>query len=173
MFKLNFKIALRNLWKHRGYATLNIIGLSIGLTCALIIFLFINQWFSVDNFHPLANRVYRVVSIGQSKDGQSPMMGVPAPMANALRAEFPQLEKVANIVQSSNLVEVPGTDGKAKQHFKENSSAFYTDPEFFEILNFPWILGDSHSLKAPNHIALTQSTAVKYFGNWQNAVGKS
>lgn len=172
MFTLNFKIALRNLWKHKVYASLNIIGLSIGLTCALIIFIFISQWLSVDNFHPLADRVYRVVSIGNSKNGKAPMMGVPAPMANALRAEFPQLEKVANIVQSFNLVDVPGTDGKIKQHFKELGNAFYADPEFFEILNFPWIIGDPSSLASPNHIAITQSTAVKYFGNWQNAVGK-
>lgn len=172
MFALNLKIAFRNLWKHRGYAIFNIIGLAISLTCVLIIFLFIHQWLSADNFHPKANRTYRVVSIGNNKGVRNPMMGVPAPMANALKAEFPQLEKVANIAQSFQVVDVPESNGTIKQHFREYGSLFYTDPAFFEILNFPWLIGSPSSLNAPLHMALTQSTAVKYFGNWQNAMGK-
>ncbi|WP_157766411.1 ABC transporter permease [Pedobacter ginsengisoli] len=172
MFYINLKIALRNLWKHRAYTIINTIGLSIGMTCALVIFLFIRQYLSADNFHPNADRIFRVVSLGNGTDGKVPMMGVPVPMANALRTDFPQLEKVANLVQGYHLVEIPGKDGSAKQFHKEYGTAFYTDPALFDIFNFPWIVGEPVSLGAPNHVALTQSTATQYFGSWQNAMGK-
>lgn len=172
MFYINIKIALRNLWKHRGYTLINTVGLSIGMTCALIIFLFIRQYLSADNFHPNANRIFRVVSLGNGADRKVPMMGVPVPMAGALRTDFPQLEKVANLVQGYHLVEIVGEDKSAKQYYKEYGTAFYTDPAIFDIFNFPWVLGKPASLNAPNHIALTQSTATQYFGNWQNAMGK-
>lgn len=142
------------------------------MTCALIIFLFIRQYLSADNFHPNADRIFRVVSMGNGTDGKVPMMGVPVPMAGALRIDFPQLEKVANLVQGYHLVEIPGKNGTAKQHHKEYGTAFYTDPELFDIFNFPWLMGEPASLSAPNHIALTQSTAAQYFGNWRNAMGK-
>lgn len=172
MFYINIKIALRNLWKHRGYTFINTVGLSIGMTCALIIFLFIRQYLSADNFHPNADRIFRVVSLGNGTEGKVPMMGVPVPMAGALRTDFPQLEKVANLVQGYHLVEVVGEDRSTKQYYKEYGTAFYTDPAIFDIFNFPWVLGEPASLNAPNHIALTQSTATQYFGNWQNAMGK-
>ncbi|WP_448633709.1 ABC transporter permease [Pedobacter panaciterrae] len=172
MFYINIKIALRNLWKHRGYTFINTVGLSIGMTCALIIFLFIRQYLSADNFHPNADRIFRVVSLGNGTEGKVPMMGVPVPMAGALRTDFPQLEKVANLVQGYHLVEVVGEDRSTKQYYKEYGTAFYTDPAIFDIFNFPWALGEPASLNAPNHIALTQSTATQYFGNWQNAMGK-
>jgi ABC-type antimicrobial peptide transport system permease subunit len=172
MFYINIKIALRNLWKHRGYTFINTVGLSIGMTCALIIFLFIRQYLSADNFHPNADRIFRVVSLGNGTEGKVPMMGVPVPMAGALRTDFPQLEKVANLVQGYHLVEIVGEDRSAKQYYKEYGTAFYTDPAIFDIFNFPWALGEPASLNAPNHIALTQSTATQYFGNWQNAMGK-
>lgn len=172
MLYINLKIAIRNLWKHRGHTFINTIGLAIGMTCALIIFLFIRQYLSADNFHPNADRIFRVVSMGSGTDGKVPMMGVPVPMADALRTDFPQLEKVANLVQGYHLVEIPGKDGTAKQHHKEYGTAFYTDPELFDIFNFPWLMGEPASLSAPNHVALTQSTAAQYFGNWRNAMGK-
>ena len=173
MFKLNLKIALRNLWKYKGYTAINIFGLSIGLASCILIFLFVRYETSYDKDQKNSDRIYRIVSQWKYADGNDfYSQGVPMPLAPAVRADFSQFEKVAAIQQSGGIIKVRSQNGKPE--IKTAEDVYYAEPSFFEIFDYNWLSGNpKQSLAAPNNVVLTEKTANKYFGNWKNAIGKS
>lgn len=173
MFKLNLKIALRNLWKHKGYTTINIFGLSIGLASCILIFIFVRYQLSFDKDFKNADRIYRVVSTWDYQDGNDfYSQGVPRPLPAAMRNDFSQLEKVAAIQQSGGIIKVAAQAGRAE--VKKNESVYYAEPEFFEIFDYTWLAGQPiQALSAPNTVVLSEKTANVYFGDWRKAVGNS
>ncbi len=173
MFKLNLKIALRNLWKYKGYTAINIFGLSIGLASCLLIFIFVRYETSYDKGYANSDRIYRIVSQWNYADGNEfYSQGVPMPLAPAMRADFSQFEKVAAIQQDGGIVKVRSQNGRPE--VKAAEDVFYAEPSFFEIFNYTWLSGNpAQSLTAPNSVVLTEKAANIYFGNWKNAIGKS
>lgn len=172
MFKLNFKIALRNLWKYKGYTTINILGLTIGLAGCLMIFMFVKYQMSFDKGYKNEDRIYRMVSSWTYPEGEFYTHGVPIPFAPALRNDFPEIEKVAATESSWGIIHVKGENGAAE--IKNGESLFYAEPEFFDIFNREWLYGEpKQALSAPNTVSLSEETADKYFGSWKNAIGKS
>jgi len=172
MFKLNLKIAFRNLWKYKGYALINIAGLSVGLTGCLLIFIFLRYQLSFDKGYQNQERIYRIVSSWNYPDGEFYSQGVPRPLAAAARVDFPDLEKVAAIIAGDGIIKIRATAGKAE--LKEHTSVYYAEPQFFDILQKHWLAGEpNQALKEPNTVALSQKSAIKYFGDWKNAIGKS
>ncbi|TCC92007.1 ABC transporter permease [Pedobacter frigiditerrae] len=173
MFKLNLKIALRNLWKYKGYTAINVFGLSIGLASCILIFIFVSYQTSFDKDYVNSDRIYRVVSSWKYADAnefQSP--GVPLPLAPAMRNDFSQFEKVAAIQQSGGIVKVKAQKGKSE--IKDSESVFYAEPSFFEIFDYNWLSGNANqALNTPNTVVLSEKMAIKYFGDWQKAVGNS
>jgi putative ABC transport system permease protein len=172
MFKLNLKIALRNLWKYKGYTAINIFGLSIGLASCILIFIFVRYQMSFDKGYKNSDRIYRVVSSFKYPDGNSfDSQGVPRPLAPAMRNDFSQLEKVAAIQKAGGIIKVSAQDGKAE--IKAAEDVFYIEPEFFEIFDYTWLAGTpKEALSKPNTLVLSEKMATTYFGNWKNAVGK-
>ncbi|MEE1944814.1 ABC transporter permease [Pedobacter sp. KR3-3] len=173
MFKLNLKIALRNLWKNKGYTLINILGLSIGMASCILIFIFINYQMSYDKGYKNGNRIYRVVSEWKYADGNDfYSQGVPRPLAPAVRNDFSQyLEKVSAIQGSGGIIKI--NDANGKERLKTAEDVLYIEPDFFDIFDFKWLAGNAQALKDPNTTVLSKKMANRFFGNWQNAVGKS
>jgi putative ABC transport system permease protein len=172
MFRLNLKIALRNLWKYKGYTAINILGLAIGLASCILIFIFVRFELSYDQKFENSDRIYRVVSSWKYADGnQFYSQGVPRPLAAALRNDFSQFEKVAAIQEESGTLKMDAQNGKAA--VKVSKRVFYVEPSFFQIFDYQWLSGNpQQSLTAPNTVVLSEQTARTFFGDWKNAVGK-
>ena len=172
MFKLNLKIALRNLWKYKGYTAINIFGLSIGLASCILIFIFVRYQLSFDKDFTNGDRIYRVVSKWKYSDGNDfHSAGVPLPLTSAMRDDFSQFEKVAAIQQDGGIIKVTAQEGKSE--VKDSEDVYYAEPSFFEIFNYTWLSGDpNQALTAPNTVVLSEKMANKYFGDWRKANGK-
>lgn len=172
MFKLNLKIALRNLWKHKIYTLINIGGLAIGMASCILIFIFIRYQLSFDKQFVNKDRIYRAVTNWQYRNVTDESQGVPLPLADAMRNDFPQLEKVAAIQSENGVVLARGDHGGTR--FKEDIRVYYASPDFFDIFDFTWLSGDPHhALSQPNTVALSEEKAKLYFGDWHKAVGKT
>lgn len=173
MFKLNLKIAWRNLWKYKGYTAINIFGLSLGLASCLLIFIFVKYQLSFDKDYAHADRVYRVVSSWAYQDGNNfKSQGVPRPLPNAMKTDFGQLEKVAAVQQDGGVIKVAAQEGRAE--IKSSESVFYIEPAFFDILEHEWLVGSANeSLSKPFQAVLSQEQANKLFGDWKKALNKT
>src|SRR5579871_3516427 len=170
MLKNYFKIAWRNLKRHKAYVFVNVLGLSLGIACAILIFTLVSFHFSYDNFHKNKDRIYRIVTELHSEDiGHTP--GVPPPFAKAFRNDYTFSEKVARAVTfGDQLISIPSE--KENKKFQEETGIACVEPEFFDIFNFPLAQGDiKTALSEPNTAIITQKIAKKYFGD-ENPMGK-
>ncbi len=177
MLKTLLPIAFRNLRSNKGYSIINILGLAIGITVCLLIFLVISFETSFDNFHSKRDHTYRVVSVFKTPAGIDYEPGVAFPTAPALRLDYPQLKNVASILSLGGGEQINSLNNMNEVHplkmFKEPYGVFYAEPQFFDIFDFNWLAGNKRTaLQDPNTVLLTRSTAEKYFGNWQSAMGK-
>jgi len=164
MLKNYFITTLRKLNRQKNYTLINVLGLALGITCCLFIFLIIQYELRFDRFHQKYDRIYRVVTDEKINDLVNPTMGTPIPMAPALRNDFPNLEKVAAVFgMYSGLFSIT-LEANTTNRFQESDRVAFVEPEFFEIFDFPWIAGDPKSLNEPNVAALTEATAKKFFG---------
>jgi putative ABC transport system permease protein len=176
MFKNLFKTAWRNVLRNKAYTFINIIGLGTGISICLVIFVLIQFHLSFDNFHAKKDRIYRMLTEyhhADSKDifyGSGIARGIP----QTLKTDIPEIEAYAPIMHNDNeQIQVLNKEGQIDKKFKE-TGVFATTPSFFKIFDFPLIQGDANTaLKNPNSVLLTKETATKYFGNWQQAMGKT
>jgi len=176
MFKNYFKTGFRNLLRHRNYTIINITGLAAGIAICLVIFIVIRYEMSFDNYHERKDRIYRVLTEYHHADSPDIFFGkgVPTPLPAALKANFPQAEKVATVYSEGNdHIQVLDDNGQSIKKFKEEKGVFFTEPSLFDIFDFKWLAGSASSLKNPNSVVLTKTIAEKYFGDWQFAIGKT
>jgi predicted permease len=174
MIKNYFKTAFRALLRNRSYTAINIAGLAIGIAVCLIIFVVIQFELSFDEFHENKSRIYRVLSEFNTPKGKEYNPGVNFPLPRALRNDFPQLEKVTTVDMDGNdQILVLNEQGAVVKKFKEETGVFFVEPEFLDIFSFPLLSGNKASLAEPNTVFLTKAIAEKYFGNWQDAIGKT
>lgn len=172
MFKNYFLTAVRNLRRNKAYATINVVGLSIGIAASLLLFLVLQFETSFDNFHQKKERIYRLGTQLHDQDGVNYTGSVSFPTAPALRIDFPQIRDVAAIFK--NGVQVTIDEGKKGLKKLNEDNYFYAEPQFFNIFNFSWLAGSPQaSLNGPNNAVLTQTTAERYFGDWKTAIGKT
>ena len=170
-----FKMAARGLLRNRSYTIINIISLAVGVASCLLIFLVIRFELSFDTFHSKRDRICRVVSIIGKPDAVRHSSGVPFPVADALRSEVPQLEKVAVLygVGETQISVLDERGLQTEKKFKERRGVFYAEPEIFDIFDFTWLAGSPASaLDLPENGVLTRETAQRYFGDWTNAMGR-
>ncbi|TDX01334.1 ABC transporter permease [Dinghuibacter silviterrae] len=166
MLRNYLKAALRNLVAHKTHALVNIPGLVVGLAACLLIFLVLRYEDSFDNFHPDKDRIYRVVRAGKNPTDRDYRTGVPFPVPEGLRADFPQLQKVCVINGDWNVqVTAPGN-----RKFKEKH-VFCADPSFFGMFRFPFLAGSLPDVF--DNVAVTREAATKYFGDWTKAIGRT
>ncbi len=174
MLRNYFKTAFRNLLRNRSQALINITGLVVGIAACLLIFLVLQYEQSFDSFHTKKDRIFRVVRVGKESVNREYRTGVPFPVTNGLRADYPQLENAASICGAGTpLVLIPGDKDGTVKKFKENG-AFFAEPRFFQLFDFKALMGNPASAIAePNTAMLTKTTAEKYFGDWRTAIGKT
>jgi len=174
MFRNYFKIAWRNIVRHKTYSIINVAGLAVGFAAFVLIFLVVRYEQSFDQFHVHKNRLFRLIRVGRDATHEHYRMGVPFPVPPSLRSNFPQLANAGAIVPD-DFVQViirDNADGSAKR-FRETHGIFFAEPQFFDMFSFPLVAGEyRNSLKVAGSVLLTQSLGDKYFGHWQMATGK-
>ncbi|HEY5745558.1 MAG TPA: ABC transporter permease [Chryseolinea sp.] len=167
MFKNYFKIAVRNLTKHRFYSLVNIAGLATGVASCLIISLFILNELSYDTQHVNHDRLYRVNFRIKFGNLDYDMAVTPPALATAVLQDYPEVEAVARIRQQGNYLVK-----RDKENFKEKNIA-YADSSFFKVFTIPFLHGNpSKALTEPNTIVISRKIADKYFPN-ENAIGQT
>jgi putative ABC transport system permease protein len=102
MWRNYFKIALRNINRNKGYTFLNVVGLAIGIAACLVISFFIKNELNYDNYHKDADRIYRVAVDIQSPEANRIFAPTCAPLAPALKRDFPQVENAARLWRENN-----------------------------------------------------------------------
>ncbi len=169
MFKNYFKISFRNMLRYKVYAGINIVGLSLGIVCFLLIFLYVQDELSYDRYHEHADDVYRVVTENYNEGGEisrvftytSPMHGV------VLRDDYAQVVTSVRF----NPWNFPIVKTEDKQF--EESFFNFVEPTIFDVFSFEFLDGNpGNALNAPFTVVLTESTAEKYFGD-ESAFGKT
>lgn len=172
MFRLNLKIALRNLWKNKSYTLINILGLSVGMASCILIFLFVRFQLSFDQGYPNQDRIYRMVTDWTYNSFNDYSSGVPLPFTQAARNEIAGIEKIGAIAKAGNVVHIKDSTGK--ERFKSREEVYYAEPEFFDVFQMEWRYGKpAEALREPNTTALSEATAIRYFGSTEKAIGKS
>lgn len=165
MFKNYLKTALRNLFRQRGSAFLNIAGLTLGITCSLILFLLVKHLATFDNYHVNRDRIYRVVTEMDGNNSRFYTPGIPPALPEAFRQDFPEAEEVTfTSYRSEALIRVPQRSGEEKK-YQEESGVVFAQPNFFKIFDRRIVVGDARQgLDDPNEAIISRAWAKKYFG---------
>jgi len=174
MIRNYFKVAWRNLQKHKFYTLINIFGLSLGIGCSLILFQFITYHLSFDTYHHDAKQLYKVVTELHLDDGSVLFeQGSPLAMLKA-KTNIPQIKDAAAVLRIHDLttsVTLPGN--VATKLFAEHENAAITDDHFFDLFDYEWEQGNKNiALNEPNSVVLNHTLAQKYF-NSQDVIGKT
>ena len=167
MFHIILKSAWRQLWKNKGYSTINILGMAVGLSVAMLSALWVQYHSDFDRFHANADNIYQAYHdfTSTGEDMQS-IPALPYPMANVLRTETPGVKYVAMTDWGHTTSLVYGETRLLKD-------GYHVQPDFLKIFSFPLLEGDIETaLSDPHQIILTESTAREIFGE-ENPVGES
>jgi putative ABC transport system permease protein len=159
MIKNYLRVAFRNLWRHKGFSFLNIMGLTIGMSACFLIFLYVKFELSYDDFHSKGDRIYRIVTdIVNPSETLHFSVAAPA-MPVAAKRDFPEIEKAVRFDPGGILVR------RGDLKFQEDNMA-YADSTFFEVFDFPLLKGDPvRALREPYSVVLSETAAKKYFGS--------
>lgn len=168
MLKSYTLLALRNLWKNKVSSFVNLAGLTAGLTCCLLIGLYLQYELRFDRFQPKGDRIARVV-MAYKFDGSPQVEKVPVTstkVAPVFRRTFPEVEAAVRMTANDLVVLRRGNDLVSEPHF------LYTDSTFFQVFEADFVAGNpAKALNGPYKVVLTESSARKYFGT-MNPVGK-
>ncbi|MFM7854655.1 MAG: ABC transporter permease, partial [Flammeovirgaceae bacterium] len=155
------------------FSFINIIGLSVGITSSILMYLYVRSEFNHDRFHAHADRIYRINQTfiwGEDNDHQFASTG--PGVSYALNAELPEVEQTVSIHTPGNYL-MSYTDAAGKITSIDQEKVLAADSNFFQVFTFPLVKGNSATaLRYPQTLVLTESTAKKYFGD-EEAVGKT
>ncbi|NML23668.1 FtsX-like permease family protein [Pseudoflavitalea sp. G-6-1-2] len=166
MFRNYFKTALRNLWRHRTFSLINVMGLTIGMTACFLIFLYVRFEMSYEAFHPKADRIYRAVADLKTPSETINANTVAYAVGPHAAMEMPEIESFCRI-QKNHLIVRYGD-----KKFKEEISAL-ADSTAFNMFGWEMIKGNPQTaLNDPFTVVLTESAAKKYFGD-EDPMGKT
>jgi len=166
MFSNYLKIAVRNLLRQKAHSVINIAGLAIGLACAMLIFLWVQDELSYDRFNENVDDLYRIVETQHYTGQQDVLVAVtPAALTSALKEEVPEIIKSTRL--SFNSLTIRNGD----RLFTEGVAL--ADPDFLEMFTVPFLEGDPRTaLTNPHSLVLTEKAAKKYFGD-KDPLGKT
>jgi putative ABC transport system permease protein len=168
MFKNYFKTAWRNLISNKTHSLINIAGLSVGLACSLLIFLWVQNELSVDAFHKNDARLYKVYEREYYKDHVDGDYDMFAPLAQELKNKIPEIQDAVMLQENNNEVDLQAGDKILKVDGTAASSGLFT------MFSYPLLQGSAvKALSSPDNIAISKKTADAFFGSPQNAMGKT
>jgi len=160
MIRNYLRVALRHTARNKAYSLINIVGLAIGMACCILIANYVLYELNYDNYHLDGNRIFRVAQDGQSQNERRIAAVTSAPMAPALKEDYPQIEYAARTMPVGNLL------------VKRDEKVFYEEHSWFAETDLPRILtislleGDSQTaLERPMTVVVSQRVAEKYFGD--------
>lgn len=165
MFKNYFKIAIRNLFKHKTESVINLIGLSVAFTSSMLLFLSVFYEFSFDHFHKNAKNIYHLYTVSNQPEQTEIASAMPAPLLTALKAAYPDIKYGIKNSQHGTIIKY--RDKKLQKSLR------FTDPDFFKMFSFPLIKGNAeNALKDLNSVVLSKATSESIFGN-EDPIGKT
>ncbi len=170
MFKNYLTIALRNLTRNKLHTTINVAGLTLGIACVFLITIYINYELGYDRHDDQYENLYRI-----TWENENPQTRTPHPMAQALVADFPEIESAVSLspLWAAGLTREIFSIRNLEKNLKfDESNILAVDTTFFDVFSFPIIRGDGRkALKNVNGILLSESMAMKYFGH-DDPIGK-
>jgi len=157
MFKNYFKTAFKVFTRNKAFTAINILGLSIGISASLIIFLIVQFELSYDKTEPDAARIYRVVMDMKFNGNDGHSAAVPAPLSAAIQSEATGIESTVPVMQfqgdAAAKVSIERTGSSQPAVFKKQADIVFTNPQYFSLLPFQWIAGTPESsLKDPFNV---------------------
>lgn len=168
MLKNYTKITFRHLWKNKTYSFLNIFGLAIGLACAGVIFLWVEDEVTYNDVHVKKDHIYQVWENWNYDGDIRTFTSTPGPMAEAMKTEIPGIIRTCRASEGWNSVLFTFGDKKIY------ASGMYVDASLFNIFTFPFIEGNAaNPFPQLYSIVITEKTARKFFGDTRNVVGKT
>ena len=167
MFRNYLTVGIRNLLRHKGYSTINVLGLAIGIACCILILLYVQDELSYDRYHEKSDRIYRLVESATVAGRPIEAAVTPPPWAPVMAEEFPEIEQITRL-------KPPGSRWLIRyeeNRFYERYFVF-ADSSVFDIFTIPLLQGNAKTaLTEPGAVVLSESMAAKYFGD-ENPVGK-
>lgn len=165
MIKNYFKIAWRNLLKNKSFSAVNIIGLAIGMTGALLIALWLQNMLTMDRYHEKSDRLYVISNHDESNGQKSAWLYTPKIMGPTLKEEYPEIEEYSRFDNYNQFL-------TTYQDKKLMAKVAKADPGFLKMFSYPLVAGNKDkALKDENSIVLTESFSKSLFGN-ENPIGK-
>lgn len=166
MIKNFLKIAFRNITRHALYSTLNILGLTAGITASMLLLLYVKDELSYDRIHKDAENIYRVNTLATIQDTQMYAASTMAPLGPALKNDYPEVVSFCRLVDVGEELVIKGENRFYEEGF------YFADSSFFTMFDFELLSGDPHTvLSQPESIVLSKSIAEKYFGD-EDPIGK-
>jgi putative ABC transport system permease protein len=168
MLKNLFKIAIRNILKDKTYSAINVLGLTIGITCSMFLLMYILDELSYDRYHENADNIYRVISNIKEPDNAFTWAVAQIPLGEELRDNYPEVKNAVRFFGTSTTLYKNGD-----KQFNE-ADFFLVDSTVFDMFSYEFINGDpATALDNPFSIVLTEKVAIKYFGSATAALGQS
>ena len=167
MFKSYIKLAFRSLVKNRVFSFINIFGLAIGLTCCLLISMYIFKEFSYDEHQKFGNRLYQLGTDSKMEGREDRSAHTPAPMAFTMQQEFPEIESATRLFPlfQDDKTLIQYQNGKELNSFYE-TKGYMADSTFFRMFTYNFKEGDPETaLDQPNSIVISRDIANKVFGS--------
>ena len=161
-----FRIAFRNFRRNKVFSLINISGLAIGISSALVIYLIVQFEFSFEKFRKDKDRIYRVVSDMTFAGGAVfKNSGVPMPFPDAARTDLTGIETLTHFVTAwETKVKVPVPGSQSPAEFKKQTDIIYADEYYFSLFNYDWLAGSPQTaLKDPFQVVLTDSQGESLF----------
>jgi len=160
--------------KNKVFSFINVFGLSIGLTCCMLISLYLYNELSYDSYHKNGNRVYQLETIFVKEGKEERMANTPAPMAKKMQMEFPEIEKTTRLMRlfadDKTLFQYTGSNGNVSSFYE--SKGYVADSTFFQVLTYNFKEGNPiTALQNPNSVVISEAIAKKIFGK-ESAINK-
>lgn len=174
MLKNYFKIAFRNLWKHKLYTCLNVFGLSIGIACCMVLYQFISYHLSFDKYHHQADKMYRVVTDLHLADGSIEYdQGAPIALGERLKSDVSQITEYGLLLKNRSFTVATNPEvGNDKKNFSEHKNIAFSNQNWFQFFDYHWEAGNPKTaLTQPLTAVITQRLTNKYFGQ-NDPIGK-
>lgn len=170
MLKHNILVSVRSFLRYKTAFSINLIGLSTGLACALFIYLWVQDEYSIDKFHQLDDQLYQVMLHHEESGSLNTGVETPALLAEAIEAEVPEIEIAIQSTPSSWFGKMPITYNE--QTIKAKGQ--FVGPEYLELFSFPLIYGNANDvLRDKSSIVISRSLAERLFTEPSEAVGKT